>query len=124
MKFILSPKVLLVANILFMIFHVVMFVTEGSNLPWIWAALGIVSIVALTMETNAAKKIVLGNGLGYLVMTGAFLYYRFFDNAVAYGNRDLPPDGGLVLWGVLTVWMLVEGFKKDGGEEEFQEEAS
>ena len=82
-----------------------MFVTEGSQFPGIWAALGILSLVALNIETNAARKVVLGNGLGYLAMTGAFLYKRFLTDSV-----NLPPDGGLVLWGVLTVWMLIAGF--------------
>ena len=129
-KFILDPKTPLGVNILFMLFHVTVFFPREADIgqwliPCFIAAHAIVSLVAFTMDTNSARKVVLGNGLGYLlitsVLTGYFLWYRFVDSAT---GAELPPVPGLGVFGGLAVWMLFAGFMKDRSEKELLEEES
>ena len=78
---------------------------------------GIVYLLSRDIEISAAKKVLTGAGIGYLVMV-ALMIFHLINNADIGGGK--PPVPLMIIFPVLAVWSLYVGnccsTKKDSTE--------
>ena len=67
---------------------------------------GIVYLLSRDIEISAAKKVLTGAGIGYLVMV-AVMIFHLINNADAQGGK--PPMPLMILFPVLAIWSLCVG---------------
>ena len=72
---------------------------------------GMISIFCFNMEISSAKKVLTGNGIGYLCLTA----YIIWDEINLSEETPLP---AIIIWGLLSIWMLFVGLKKDSVKSE------
>ena len=68
--------------------------------------IGMISVFCFNMEISSAKKVLTGNGIGYLCLTA----YIIWDEINLSEETPLP---AIIIWALLSIWMLFVGLKKD-----------
>ena len=68
--------------------------------------LGMISVFCFNVEISSAKKVLTGNGIGYLCLTA----YIIWDEINLSEETPLP---AIIIWALLSIWMLFVGLKKD-----------
>ena len=64
---------------------------------------GIVYLLSRDIEISAAKKVLTGAGIGYLVMV-AVMIFHLINNADAQGGK--PPMPLMIIFPILAIWSL------------------
>ncbi len=103
---ILSTKVVSLVIAAWMAFHIFIAVT-GDFFWQPFATLALIGVVSYTLDSASARKIILVIGLGFISMVSEF-FYEISQGGVI-GGENLPPAPGMVLWVVITLWVLVAG---------------
>ena len=73
--------------------------------------IGMISVFCFNMEISSAKKVLTGNGIGYLCLTA----YIIWDEINLSEETPLP---AIIIWALLSIWMLFVGLKKDSVKSE------
>ncbi len=73
--------------------------------------LGMISVFCFNMEISSAKKVLTGNGIGYLCLTA----YIIWDEINLSEETPLP---AIIIWALLSIWMLFVGLIKDSVKSE------
>ena len=103
---ILNTKVVSIVIAAWMAFHI--FIAVTSDFFWQpFATLALIGVVSYTLDSASARKIILVIGLGFLAMTSEF-FYEISQGGVI-GGENLPPLPGIVLWVIITLWVLLAG---------------
>ena len=76
-----------------------------------WFTIGMISVFCFNMEISSAKKVLTGNGIGYLCLTA----YIIWDEINLSEETPLP---AIIIWALLSIWMLFVGLKKDSVKSE------
>ena len=67
---------------------------------------GIVYLLSRDIETSAAKKVLTGAGISYLIMV-ALMIFHLINNADAQGGK--PPVPLMIIFPILAIWSLYAG---------------
>ena len=73
--------------------------------------IGMISVFCFNMEISSAKKVLTGNGIGYFCLTA----YIIWDEINLSEETPLP---AIIIWALLSIWMLFVGLKKDSVKSE------
>ena len=104
---ILSPKVASAVVAVWMAFHIYIALMNPGMIWQAFATLSLIGVVSYTLDKTSSRKILMVFGLGFLATTSEFLYH--LSQGAAPGGDGLPPAPGIVLWVVITLWVLVAG---------------
>ena len=133
MNLIKSPKIVLTANAAWMLTHTKLFyfssamvVCEMSDLNeksiittiantkgmGLFALVfGINFIFCCNIEIFSAKRLLVGAGIGYAILTFFVIQAEF---TIVQDHPDLvTPSPAILFWALLSFWMFFVGFKKD-----------
>ena len=103
---ILSTKVVSIVVAVWMAFHI--FIALQGDLIWqVFATLSLIGVVSYTLDSASSRKLLMVFGLGFLATTSEFLYH--ISQGAAPGTEGLPPAPGIVLWVVISLWVIVAG---------------
>ncbi len=76
-----------------------------------FATLALIGVVSYTLDSASARKIILVIGLGFLAIKSEF-FYEISQGGVIGGENlcpCIPPLPGIVLWVIITLWVLLTG---------------
>ena len=104
---ILSPKVASAVVAVWMAFHIYIALMNPGMIWQVFATLSLIGAVNYTLDKISSRKILMVFGLGFLATTSEFLYH--LSQGAAPGAEGLPPAPGIVLWVVITLWVLLAG---------------
>ena len=104
---ILNTKVVSFVVAVWMAFHIYIALISPGMIWQAFATLSLIGVVSYTLDSASARKIILVIGLGFLAMTSEF-FYEISQGGVI-GGENLPPLPGIVLWVIITLWVLVAG---------------
>ena len=85
-----------------------MFFDDGG---FLWLTIGMISVCCFNMGISSAKKVLTGNGIGFLCLTA----YIILDEINLSDETPLPV---IIIWALLSIWMLFVGLKKDSVKSE------
>ena len=89
----------------------------GSTFVEVMAAMslgtGVVYLLCRDIEISAAKKVLTGSGISYLIMV-AVMIFHMINNADVQGGK--PPVPLMILFPVFAVWSLYVANKEDSTE--------
>ena len=73
--------------------------------------LGIIFIFCSNIKFFSVKRLLIGAGIGYAILTFFVIQAEF---TIVQNHPDLAtPPPAIVIWVLLSFWMLFVGFKKD-----------
>ncbi len=108
MNYFMNTKIIFSINALWTFQHAIMFFDDGG---FLWFTIGMISVFCFNMEISSAKKVLTGNGIGYLCLTA----YIIWDEINLSEETPIP---AIIIWALLSIWMLFVGLKKDSVKSE------